>query len=477
MGLFFSKRKRVVAPEPELQQEIAPIVPIVSIEPEVPAAKSTPEKVVEEPAPLVTELSPESTPPLDAPLIVEDVEDVVEVVRAPSPEKELPTEPSTPPVVEEVVMMTPKPTPPPPVEPVVEQCDPTHIKDETGLEFKEAGPDTTLNDLFTACKMGDVDKVMSILDGEGDENKAVELQNARGMWGSTLLMVAIQYKHLTLAKHLLERDKVDTRAVNEKGATALLYACVDNHNNIVRTIIEYEAEGRSWKPEVEEMGATPATGPYDHRAGFMCQSARLYNELYDSSGMWTPLAVACANGNLELFVILLETSQGGCSQWINRNFDFPVMMPLQESKMGEVIGVTPLMIICAYGHTEFLHSVMDDDAYNILLDFQQLDEEGASAVHHAARGRDPKGIFKLILQEESLSAEALARVHTASMKRNNPPHGNGNGNDRSKNSNSGDEGGDTHCGGRRVSIEGRKITQMMLVRLSHLLFDCCPDLP
>ncbi len=454
MGGLFSRRK-TIAPLPLQLQEaerIVPITPSEPIEPELPAAKLTPEKELEQPSPPPVEENTVIPQTDNASLVVEDLEDTIEV-RAASPEKEEKEEkevkevkevkeerekrkevsprPHTPPQLKEVAKEIATPGP---AESKVDQCDPTHVKDDTGLEFKEAGPDTTLNDLFTACKLGEVDKVIGILDKEEDKDKAIDLQNARGMWGSTLLMVAIQYKHLSLAECLLVRDRVDTRAVNEKGASAFLYACVDNHNSIVRTLIEYEAEGRSF----HDLSGAVCNGNDEDTidpGGYMERSAKIYNALYDNAGTWTPLAVACANGNLELFVILLEMSPGGFLKWINRPFSVPVLVPLQESKMGEVSGLTPLMVLCAYGHTEFLHSVMDDDQYGSILDFQQVDMDGATVMHHAARGRDPAGTLKLMLQEESLSAEALARVSNSS---------------------------------KYTNVNGTKVTQMMLVQPDSL---------
>ena len=103
--------------------------------------------------------------------------------------------------------------------------------------------------------------------------------------------------------------------------------------------------------------------------------------------------------------------------------------------MGEVKGLTPLMVLCTvWTYLEFLHSVMEDDQYCSILNFQSVDDEGATVMHHAARGRDPGGTLTLMLQEESLSA-ALAKVSKSS---------------------------------KYTNTEGTKVTQMMLVQSDNL---------
>ena len=61
--------------------------------------------------------------------------------------------------------------------------------------------------------------------------------NKRGMWESTPLIVACQYRHSDVALALCDTPGVDIAAVNEKGATALLYAAMEGLQDVVERLL------------------------------------------------------------------------------------------------------------------------------------------------------------------------------------------------------------------------------------------------
>ena len=89
MGGLFSRRKTIAPLSLQLQEaeRIVPITPSEPIEPELPAAKLTPEKELEQPSPPPVEENTVIPQTDNASLVVEDLEDTIEV-RAASPEKE-----------------------------------------------------------------------------------------------------------------------------------------------------------------------------------------------------------------------------------------------------------------------------------------------------------------------------------------------------------------------------------------------------
>lgn len=63
----------------------------------------------------------------------------------------------------------------------------------------------------------------------------------RGMWGNTPLLVAMQYAHEKVALAFVENG-ADVCAANERGATALLYACSEGCVDVGRALIERGAD-------------------------------------------------------------------------------------------------------------------------------------------------------------------------------------------------------------------------------------------
>jgi uncharacterized cupin superfamily protein len=99
-----------------------------------------------------------------------------------------------------------------------------------GLVY-QAAVDNSSN-LFAAIKRGDVSATKELVSiSGGDANKLV------GMWGSTPLIVALQYGQKEIAELLLQENELgDLNHNNEKGASALLYACMEGMTDIVRAL-------------------------------------------------------------------------------------------------------------------------------------------------------------------------------------------------------------------------------------------------
>jgi ankyrin repeat protein len=95
----------------------------------------------------------------------------------------------------------------------------------------QAAVDNSSN-LFAAIKRGDVLATNELVSSSGgDANKLV------GMWGSTPLIVALQYGQKEIAERLLREEELgDLNHINEKGASSLLYACMEGMTDIVSSV-------------------------------------------------------------------------------------------------------------------------------------------------------------------------------------------------------------------------------------------------
>ena len=161
------------------------------------------------------------------------------------------------------------------------------IDKSTGLQYKEA----VLNskNIFTAIKRGD-EMVVGLLLKE-NPNLIYEI----GMWGSTPLIAALQYNFENISNIIIDyliinrefnnctsTDIINRR--NDKGATALLYACMWGHTNIVKRLIEH--------------GALISIEP----------TLAMHNINKDCLDIYTPLSIAITNDFLDVVKILVYYS-------------------------------------------------------------------------------------------------------------------------------------------------------------------------
>lgn len=97
-----------------------------------------------------------------------------------------------------------------------------------GLVFREAVDNSS--NLFAAIKRGDVEIAKGLITSSGPG-----VNHLIGMWGSTPLIVAAQYGQKEIILLLLnQQDLGDLNHINEKGATLLLYACMEGMVDTVR---------------------------------------------------------------------------------------------------------------------------------------------------------------------------------------------------------------------------------------------------
>ena len=103
----------------------------------------------------------------------------------------------------------------------------------TGLVYQEAEDNS--NNLFSAIKRGDILASKSLI-----SQNVKDVNRMIGMWGSTPLIVAIQYGQQEVVDMLLSLDNLgDLNHCNEKGGSALLYACMEGVADTVRVILCY----------------------------------------------------------------------------------------------------------------------------------------------------------------------------------------------------------------------------------------------
>lgn len=118
----------------------------------------------------------------------------------------------------------------------------------SGKKFRET-------DLIVASRMGDIDKVRSLI----KENS--EQINQQDSFGDTALTTAIEEKHENVANLLLEAG-ADVNLETSSGGTALYYAVLNNDLNLVNKLLELGAninareDNRSllfWAVEIESI--------------------------------------------------------------------------------------------------------------------------------------------------------------------------------------------------------------------------------
>ena len=227
-------------------------------------------------------------------------------------------------------------------------------KDSSGLMFRDIKYDS--KNLLAACKRGNIDTVREALSQGADVNIV-------GMWSCTPLILSLQYGYDDIAKLLLAQNNIDINHVNEKGATALLYACIDNKPIIVQRLISLKAN----------INPTP--------------SKPIQITQIETTLICTPLSIACVLGHTEVVKVLLDS---GCP--VDQSFPFNLTKTARTPTSKEApaptttnsahtdtlpINATPLMIACAYAKF---------DAIQRLIDFKPnmagIDSESSSALHH-----------------------------------------------------------------------------------------------
>lgn len=216
-----------------------------------------------------------------------------------------------------------------------------HIEEPSGLFFKEAV--SNASNMLAAVKRGDIEAVKLLLCNEN--------LNIRGMWNSTPLIIACQYGYDEIAITLLDRPGIDVNHLNEKGAGALLFACLEGKLEVVQKLVSLGAE------------CCPPT------------TSSLYNQQIDKSVPCVPLSAACMNGHQEIVQILIDNC--GCD--VNCRFPFSLTKNILTEGIA-CTGLTPLSVACAFGKGSLVSFLLEKNA-NVFI----VDSEKSNCFHHATR--------------------------------------------------------------------------------------------
>lgn len=272
-----------------------------------------------------------------------------------------------------------------------------HVEHSTGLVYRDQV--VSSSNFFASVKQGNLESVHKMLhvhsDGDKQETVAVELVASLGMWSSTPLIVACQYNHRDLALLLLERSSAATAAHrNEKGASALLYACLESGlSEVVRGLVAM-------------LASDPVTAS-DTSCWLNTPLASIYHPKYDKSLRLCPLSAVILSNNVESVATILDHYPFTAEAPVR--FDTPfgkgmlVISGLSSSGSGDKPvagasrtvgskGLTPVMLACAYGSVEVLRALLKHRTAagvataSLAGHFSMhRDELGFSALHHLCR--------------------------------------------------------------------------------------------
>ncbi|KAJ0394200.1 hypothetical protein P43SY_007834 [Pythium insidiosum] len=195
--------------------------------------------------------------------------------------------------------------------------------------------------VLKAVKAGDLSLVQRLFHVAGTRKPPVPLLDIRGMWESTPLIYACQYCHELIALWLLDAG-ADVALVNEKGVSALLFACLEGMTPVVARILQQ-------LPRDEHTRAATL----DQQCGVV------YNSAVDVNVRVTPLLAASMNGHLEIVRLLLAE---GASVNVG-------VLPLGASATGDGDGrkttgslQLPLLIAAKHGHADVVRELLARDA-------------------------------------------------------------------------------------------------------------------
>ena len=91
-----------------------------------------------------------------------------------------------------------------------------------------------VDDLFQACKSGQVGKAKKLLRKGADPNG--------GSSGQTPLITSSGYGHLDVVSELLKSRSIEVDCVDIKGCTALYAASQEGHSAVVKVLVEHGAD-------------------------------------------------------------------------------------------------------------------------------------------------------------------------------------------------------------------------------------------
>eukprot|EP01031_Cornospumella_fuschlensis_P042562 gene42562-52006_t len=208
--------------------------------------------------------------------------------------------------------------------------------------------------LLGAIKRGDRSEMESIIT-EHFHDKVHLVHDVRGLFNSSPLIVAAQYGRKEILLYLLSPPSPATpptpahlNHANDKGATVLHYACIEGLSECVELILK---NGGSHSP-------APSLEP-------------LYLPPLDSSLVTCPLATTIIINKKAIFTQLINAGVD-----VNTMFTFPAC----RYRGGGVVGMTPLLLACAFAQETILREILYKGG---MVDVK--DADGAGPLHHLAR--------------------------------------------------------------------------------------------
>lgn len=273
----------------------------------------------------------------------------------------------------------------------------------SGLIFTEALPEHTSlpntesdgalldeSSIFRMIKKGDSALLREFLTVYGRQRPAHNIHLIQGMWGSSPLMVAIQYNQKDIIDLLLShlpREETDsaltsfTRSVlnakNEKGATIFHYAVMEGMVSLIERLL-----------------SPPYLADVDREVLFAGSSEGIYNAMYDVSLVCSPFSIAVMNGHVEIFHRLAALAPSP----LYSPLPFAVTMKNQQKKLmlnkggaggsgGGLTGVTSLLLAVSYGQMRIIKELLQLAATGSSLPhlLAAADSDGCNLYHYLSR--------------------------------------------------------------------------------------------
>jgi ankyrin repeat protein len=222
-------------------------------------------------------------------------------------------------------------------------------------QFEQPPPPTiAASEFFKVAKKGTLEEVQTLLSAPG----VLAHLDARGMWESTPLIVACQNARSNVAIALLDAGAAP-QLLNERGNSALLFACVEGMNSVCERLLD--------------SGASAHSDP-----------SSLYCEVTDSVQRLTPLSAAALTGNADLVEVLLK--RGALLEGHASPDNLSGERPQGE---GNVLG--PLRCATISNNLRTLEMLLDDKWIEMCRnEIQHVNQQGNSLAHEIIQsGADP----------------------------------------------------------------------------------------